>query len=62
MNINTVDIIVTVVLLAPLIYGAFRYYRRVRLEGGIADQIVSDLSESSRLAAEGAAEHSSTHA
>jgi hypothetical protein len=48
---NFVDIIVTVVLLAPLIYGALWYRNRLRLESGIADQIVRDLSERSRLAA-----------
>jgi len=62
MNINIIDVIVTVILLAPLIYGAVRYYRRIRLESGIGDQIVSDLSEQSRLAAKVAAEHSTTHA
>jgi hypothetical protein len=45
---NIVDAIVTVVLLTPLMYGAHRYYRRVSLESGVADQIIRDLSDRSR--------------
>ncbi len=48
---NIVDVIVTVVLLTPLIYGAVRYYRRIRLESQVADDIVDDLTNRSQLAA-----------
>jgi hypothetical protein len=48
---NIVDLIVTVVLLAPLVYGALRYYRRVRPESPVADGIVDDLTARSRMAA-----------
>jgi hypothetical protein len=48
---NFVDWIVSIVLLAPLIYVALWYYRRSRLTGGVADQIVQNLSEKSRMEA-----------
>lgn len=48
---NFVDLIVTVVLLTPIIYSALWYRNRVRLESGIADQIVRHLCDRSRLAA-----------
>jgi hypothetical protein len=48
---NIVDVIVTVVLLTPLIYGAVRYYRRIQLQSKVADDIVDDLTNRSRWAA-----------
>jgi hypothetical protein len=49
--VNIVDLIVTVLLVTPLIYAALRYYRRVRPESQVADDIVDDLTARSRLAA-----------
>jgi hypothetical protein len=47
---NIVDVIVTVVLLAPLLYGALSYYRRIRVKSKVADDIVDDLTNRSQLA------------
>jgi hypothetical protein len=43
---NIVDIIVAVVLITPLIYGALHY--RGRWTSNVADQIVRDLDDRSK--------------